>query len=263
VQVLISVFDVPAHLALILSLAASTAANDLASAPPTTAAAPVTHEAPLMLEPLEGPFKFSESSWLRALKEGAFESAVIDYSGRIFKTSGGRYYVPAADERHQVLDKRRDGALAARVARAFAESNRQALRTALRRRPTAGELYIAHVFGPEAAARFIRRVAERPGEAATKFMPELARSAPGVLKVHGVPLTLANVYKRLTDAVRRAAPAVGSVAKEPAEQKRALLYFKPTVAEPLHRAGFPRGGGARAVAWRTKVSADEAAVPAQ
>jgi hypothetical protein len=265
VKLLSSLLEVPAQLALALSLAASAAGDDRQGALNTAeAAAPASHVA-LVPQPLEGPFRFSEGSWLRALKEGLPDKDAQVYSGRIFKTSGGRYYVPAAAERGQILEARWDAALAARVARAFAERNARVLRAALRRPASAGDLYIAHVFGPEAAMSFIRLVLAKPDEAAAKHMPELAQAAPALLSAGGAPLSLAQLYKRLTDPLKEWSRGVGSTAQKGAAHslRQASRDLKPTVADTVQRAAASRVAVSQAAAWRPEISAATQAAPPQ
>lgn len=266
VQLLSSLLDVPVQLALVLSLAASTIANDPPRPLPASEAASQASQAALVPQPLEGPFRFGEGMWLRALKESPPDQDARDYSGSIFKTSGGRYYVPAAAERRRILKARGDGALASRVARAFAQSNARTLALALRRAPSAGELYIAHVFGPEAAINLIQLAEAKPREAAAKHLPELAHAAPGLLGALGAPLTLAQVYKQLTAPLQQQQPSnVGSMPGERASEKAkgALLYLKPTIGVVVHRAAVLSALQSQAVAWRAAVSAAKSPPPPQ
>ena len=77
---------------MLLSLAASTAAPE-PDRRCTSSAAPPADVMPLS-QPLEGPLRFSEErSWLRALQENAGGRPTA-IGGRMFVTSGGRYYVP-------------------------------------------------------------------------------------------------------------------------------------------------------------------------
>jgi hypothetical protein len=264
VKLLSSLLEVPAQLALALSLAASAAGDDQGALHMAGAAAPSAHVA-LVPEPLEGPLRFSEGIWLRALKEGPPDRDAQDYSGRIFKTSGGRYYVPAATERRQILEARWDAALAARVARAFAERNARALRAGLRRPATAGDLYIAHLFGPEAALSFIKLALAKPYEAAAKHMPELAAAAPALLSAGGSPLTLAQLYERLTDPLKERSRAVGSLAGKSAgrSSRHALPDLKPAVGETVQRMAASPVAASEAAAWRPEISAAKAAAPRQ
>ncbi len=128
-----SLIDVPAQLALLLQLAAATAGSAGPGPQPAVEAAIPASQTAIVLAPLEGPFRFSERIWLRALKEGVPGPDTAEIAGSIFRTSSGRYYVPAAAERSRILRARGDTELAARVARAFAQRNAERMSVALRR----------------------------------------------------------------------------------------------------------------------------------
>ncbi len=251
-----SLLEVPAQLALVLTLAASGPGAGTPPAPPPAKSALGSAQSLLDLQPLEGPYRFSASNWLRALHEDLpAGEAQADYAGRIFKTSGGRYYVPAAAERRRILVARANAALAAHAAQAFAAVNAVRMQGALGRPASAGDLYIAHVFGPEAAIGFIRLAEARPNEPAAKQMPGLAQSAPELLRTSGAPLTLAQLYKRLTEPLRRFARSSGVLAalRARASRQAAALALKPTIAEASQPSAAPPRGEARA--WHAEVSA--------
>jgi hypothetical protein len=234
-----SLFDVPAQLALALSLAASAGGGGSSRAHPVfeSPAAPTALDI-FDLQTVDGPLRFSDALWFRALKESASGPDADDVAGSIFRTSGGRYYVPAAAERRRILQKRMDTALAARIARAFAEHNAEQMQQDLQRAPTAGELYIAHLFGPEVAVRFIGRVEATPNKSAAKEMPELAQVAPTLVFVRGVSLTLEQVYERLT---------------QPFAGIPAVPAMKPTVLEAPRKTSIMLR--APASGWRSDVAA--------
>ena len=223
-------------------------------------------QAALVPQPLVGPFRFGEGMWLRALKESPPDQDAHDYSGSIFKTSGGRYYVPAAAERRRILKARRDAALARRVARAFAQSNARALGVALRRPPSAGELYIAHVFGPEAAINFIQLAEAKPRR---RRRQARARARPGRARAPQRAWRAPHARASLQAVDRSAAAAPeqcrlhgrGAPASKPASG--ALLYLKPTLGEPVYRAAIVTALRSQAVAWRAAVSAAKSAPPPQ
>jgi hypothetical protein len=196
----------------------------------------------LVAAPLEGPYRFSEGCWLRALKEDLLGDA-HGYAASIFRTSSGRYYVPRQNERHQILNARHDEALAARAARAFANANARILSASLNRAPTAGELYMAHLFGPEAAAGLIARTRSSPGEPVAKYAPELARTAKGLFGTSAASFTLAELYAKLTVQLTRAEAEAFSPQRSSS-----------TMAVMLQSG--PTWGALRpnAIAWQTHVS---------
>lgn len=226
-----SLFDVPAQLAIVLTLAASTAAPGEPGVRAVHNPVVRTSLEVIAPETAEGPFRFSAANWFRALKEDAGALTAADASGSIFCTSSGRYYVPAASERERLLAKRFDAALAQRAASSFAEHNAQRLSTALRRAPSAGDLYIAHVLGPESAITLISRAEAEPTAVALKRLPELARAAPSLVKAQGRPLTLAQVYRRLTEPLASAARGADLAVAAVSERET-----KPTLAQVAQRA---------------------------
>ncbi len=255
-----SLLDVPAQLALVLTLAASGPGNGTPTAPtPLETAAIASAQTLLDPQQLEGPYRFSESNWLRALREDLpAGEAQVNYSARIFKTSGGRYYVPVAAERRQILAARANAMLAGRAAEAFAADNAARMRVALHRPANAGELYIAHLFGPEAAIDFIQLADARPNELAAKQVPGLAQSAPE-LAADGAQMTLGQLYRRLTEPMGKFARSASAQAavRARAREQAAALDLKPTIGEALQA-----GGVADAFAWHAEVSASRnAAVP--
>ncbi len=243
-QPLSSLLDVPAQLALALSLAAATAANEPPRAP-SAAPTPPASVAMLVAEPPQGPYRFSEGNWLRALKEDLPKDG-RGYAQSIFRTSGGRYYVPRGVERMQILAGREDEELAGRAARAFARSNARVLRASLRRVPTAGELYIAHLFGPETAASLIAHVRAHPNDVAAKQGPELAAAARDIAgRGTGATLTLGQLYARLT------AP----FAQGPGAARVAAPASPPGLADMLQHGAAWGALRTRAVVWQTEISA--------
>jgi hypothetical protein len=263
VKPLSPLLEVPAQLALVLTLAASGPSEGAPIAPPTSAAAIASTQLQLTPEPLEGPYRFSETSWLRALREDLPSSdPLAAFSGRVFKTSGGRYYVPDAADRGAILASRTNAALAGRVAETFAERNAARMRVALRRPLSGGDLLIAHVFGSDAAIALIRQVEAHPNDPAAQSAPDLISTAPEP-ETGTPPLTLAQLYNRLTEPMRifaRTAAAREALSARAREQE-AALYLKPTIGESSLVAGV--SAAASSVAWHTEADAVQSAATPQ
>jgi hypothetical protein len=238
-----SLFDVPAQLAMLLSLAASTAAPE-PSAGMAEFATPAADIA-MVSEPLKGPMRFGERAWLRALHENAKEAETI--GARVFVTSGGRYYMPSPNDRDRILAARNDTEVAARIARAGAERNAARMRAALRRSPTAGDLYIAHVFGAATAIRLLKAVGEAPDAALTKRIPELAGSAAELSgDSANAPITVGQFYRRLSGALH-----------EP--PRLVAIGLRPTVADaPREDLAAELEEGAKTIAWQAQVNVAKA-----
>ena len=209
-----SLFEVPAQLAMLLSLAASTATTD-----PTAAVAEVAAPAAdiaTISQPLEGPLRFSDHTWMRALHENGKEADA--HGARVFVTSGGRYYVPPPSDRGRVLATRNDAEFAARIAWAAATRNAGRMHAALHRAPTAGDLYIAHVFGAEMAISLLDTAARDPDAAFDKRFLELAGTSALGAEIKG-PITVGQFYRRLSGALH-----------EP--PRLIAIGLRPTLADP-------------------------------
>jgi hypothetical protein len=229
-------------------------AGEPARAPAVAAASAVA--IPLVAQPLAGPLRFSEAMWLKALKDGASGSDKQEYAAAIFQTSSGRYYVPAEAERWRILAARENADLAGRIAHTFAQSNARQLAVALRRAPTPGDLYLAHIFGPEATAAFIELVVAKPHADAARYLPELAQGAPALFTVGRTPLTLAQLYIRLTAALRQRPPEFAALA---GSGTTARLVLKPTVVD-THVAVPEPPLQPESELWQAEVSAAGASV---
>lgn len=216
-----SLFDIPAQLAMLLSLAATTAGHEPGS---VIAKSPADAGAIATVEPLEGVMRYNERTWLRALHENG--AAAQGLSSRVFVTSGGRYYIPTPAERRRILDARNDPEVARRVARAAAEHNGAIMRGAIGREPTAGDLYIAHVFGAQAAIALLRAAATTPDEELKSRFPAMAAAAPELYRLPGKPVTVGQFYRKLAASLREPPrlvaiglrPSVADAATEPEER---------------------------------------------
>ncbi len=166
-----------------------------------------------------GPYRFAEQPWLAAIESCAGQTDAAAGHARIFRTSGGRYYIPVASERRAILAQRQDGSIAREIARCVAQHNRSALETALHRPPTAGELYAAHVAGPEAAVKLLDLASPRGSARAVDVIPEFGPIATELAASTGKPASIAMLHKRLVETAdlmaRSLAVDIAATASEP------------------------------------------------
>ncbi len=122
-----------------------------------------------------GLFQFIEQTWLGTLKEHGAEHGLSALADQISQTKGGKYIVADRTLRQEILALRYDPEISAVMAGEFTSDSRAALRGALGRDPTGGELYAAHFLGPAGAAQLIK--AAQNGEAsAANIFPDAAHS---------------------------------------------------------------------------------------
>ena len=160
-----------------------------------------------------GLFQFTDQTWLSTLKQHGAKYGYARYADLIQPGGGGRYYVPGGHEaRATVMDLRLDPHAAALMAGELAADHAAYLRGRVGREPTAGELYVAHVLGPQGSARLIDAVRVSPGASAPALFPQAANANRAIFYPAGRPATVAQVYANLTAAPGGDLPAAAAPA---------------------------------------------------
>ncbi|MGH6958301.1 MAG: transglycosylase SLT domain-containing protein [Caulobacteraceae bacterium] len=161
-----------------------------------------------------GLFQFVDQTWLSTLKRHGAKYGYARYADLIRETPNGRYYVPGAEARATVMDLRLDPHAAALMAGELAADHAAYLRGRVGREPTMGELYAAHVLGPQGSAKLIDAARQSPGADAAALFPEAAAANRGIFYRDGRPATVAEVYANLTSGTGGAAPVGSSPAPD-------------------------------------------------
>jgi hypothetical protein len=158
-----------------------------------------------------GAFQFIASTWLDMVRRHGAQHGLGQYAAAL---QGGN--VDAAT-RSAILALRTDPEISARMAAELTRENAQALQSQLGRAPTAGELYAAHVLGPEGAAKLIAAAGAGVGDAAS-ILPREAGVNHGLFNAEGVPLSaqgLLDRFSRDADASLTTPATRGAVASTP------------------------------------------------
>jgi len=193
-----AILEVPSQIALAISLASSATGADfdylLATAHhesgfQASARAPTSSA--------RGLFQFIEETWLRTIKEDGPRLGLGAYAERIFRTRNGRYYVPESRERARILALRNDPKIASMMAGAFARRNAEFLKEGIGRRPTAGELYLAHFLGAGDAVKMIRAAEKHPRRRAASLFPAAAKANRAIFYDGKRARPVRDVYRRL------------------------------------------------------------------
>ncbi|MFN3673064.1 MAG: transglycosylase SLT domain-containing protein [Bosea sp. (in: a-proteobacteria)] len=225
-----------------------------------------------------GLFQFIEQTWLSMVKREGPRQGLGSYAEAITETESGRLTVADPAARDKILELRKDPQVAAVMAGALTQQNREQLASALGRQPHAGELYMAHVLGARGASELIRAAGSDPGRAAARDFPEAAAAnrsifydksgrARSAQEVYGV-LAASHANTQLAATTTASAPtplqgaaqAGAQAADKPAEIAAALapgrakgligLFSTEGSREPVSKAvanlwTTPRAGGAR------------------
>ena len=158
-----------------------------------------------------GLFQFLDQTWLSTLKQHGAKYGYARYADLIQKGPSGHYYVSGPEARATVMDLRLDPHASALMAGELAADHAAYLRGRVGREPTAGELYVAHVLGPQGSAKLIDAVRISPTASAPALFPDAAASNRGIFYRGGRAATVTEVYANLTagpgNAPAQVAPA--------------------------------------------------------
>jgi hypothetical protein len=145
-----------------------------------------------------GLFQFVDQTWLATLKKHGAKYGYARYADLIGQSGDGRYYVSGSDARQAVMDLRLDPHAAALMAGELATDHASYLRGRMGRDPTAGELYAAHVLGPQGSAKLIEAVQRSPRQPASELFPEAATANKPIFYRDGRACSVTEVYATLT-----------------------------------------------------------------
>jgi hypothetical protein len=121
-----------------------------------------------------GLFQFIEQTWLGTVKEAGSQLGYGQYADAITKSSSGSYSVSDPSARSAIMKLRDDPAAASSMAAVLTQSNSFKLTGKIGRRPTDGELYMAHFMGVGGAARLIVNAEDNPQASGARLFPNAA-----------------------------------------------------------------------------------------
>jgi hypothetical protein len=146
-----------------------------------------------------GLFQFIESTWLGTMKEAGPQYGFGAQAAAIEKVGDGKYIVRDPVKRAQILKMRDDPQVSALMAGALANRNSEGLAPALGRKPTSGELSIAHFLGLTGAKKLITLKQSHPAASAAAAFPDAARANRSIFyDRHGRAKSAETVYASLT-----------------------------------------------------------------
>ena len=149
-----------------------------------------------------GLFQFIGQTWLGTVKEAGAQLGYGKYADAITKSSSGSYSVNDPAARSAVMKLRDDPAASSAMAGVLTQSNSFKLTGMIGRRPTDGELYMAHFMGVGGAAKLItnaegqsaglRRaaVSERRGGEPLDLLRQIRSRAQRLRSLFGADLAL-------------------------------------------------------------------------
>jgi hypothetical protein len=159
-----------------------------------------------------GLFQFIEQTWLSVVKQAGKALGFGGYADSIQQTPAGRYVVKDPAVRQEIMKLRKDPAANAVMAGVFTQQNAAVLSNRIGRKPSDGELYMAHFLGPYGASKLIRKAGTDPTANAVSMYPAAAQAnRPIFYDKQGNARSVAGVYGELTRRyqVARATPTPG------------------------------------------------------
>lgn len=143
-----------------------------------------------------GLFQFIESTWLQMVKERGGEFGLGDMAKHITK-SNGKYFIADAGKRSEILNLRNNPEVAAVMAGVFTQMNAAHLEGTLGRKPTSGELYIAHFLGSSNGGKLVKAADLNPSMKAADLFPSAARANKSLFYRRGKPVSVKGLYQNL------------------------------------------------------------------
>src|SRR6266545_7786436 len=123
-----------------------------------------------------GLFQFLEQTWLGVMKTAGRAFGYAQYADAITQTSSGLYVVDDPKLRAEMMRLRKDPAANAVMGGVITQQNAAVVAKRIGRKPTEGELYVAHFFGPYAGSKVIQQATSNPDANAAALFPAAARA---------------------------------------------------------------------------------------
>jgi transglycosylase-like protein with SLT domain len=142
-----------------------------------------------------GLYQFIDQTWLATVKEAGGQFGYSQYADAITKTASGDYTVSDPSMYRSIMKLRDDPVASSAMAGALTQSNSFQLTGKIGRRPTDGELYMAHFLGVGGAATLINSAVDNPQASAAKMFPNAAAANRSIFyDRQGNARTVADVY---------------------------------------------------------------------
>ncbi|MCF6343815.1 MAG: transglycosylase SLT domain-containing protein [Devosiaceae bacterium] len=144
-----------------------------------------------------GLFQFIEATWFETMKSEGARLGYENYANAIKRDENGVFNVENKKLRHEILELRKDPQIAADLAAAFTRNNGEYLENRFGRRPSAGELYIAHFLGAKGAEKMFEAGLKNPDQIAANLFPNAAKANRSIFYSNNEPRTIKQVYLSL------------------------------------------------------------------
>ena len=153
-----------------------------------------------------GLYQFIDQTWLATVKDAGGQIGYGQYADAITKTSSGDYTVGDPAARRAIMKLRDDPAASSAMAAVLTQNNSFQLTGKIGRRPTDGELYMAHFMGVGGAAKLILNAEDNPQASGAQLFPNAAAANRSIFfDGSGRARSVSEVYSVLTSRYTSAA----------------------------------------------------------
>jgi transglycosylase-like protein with SLT domain len=188
-----------------------------------------------------GLFQFIDQTWLGTVKEAGAQLGYGKYADAITKSSSGSYSVNDPAARTAIMKLRDDPAAASSMAAALTQSNSFKLTGKIGRRPTDGELYMAHFMGVGGAAKLIANAEDNPQASGARLFPNAAAANRSIFFDRaGRARTVSEVYSELSSRYAGAAnsPATRNAIASLGDTRNVALASAASTASAIDNAAY-------------------------
>src|SRR3981189_76119 len=153
-----------------------------------------------------GLYQFIDQTWLGTVKEAGAQLGYGKYADAITRSPSGSYSVSDPAARTAIMKLRDDPAAASSMAAVLTQSNSFKLTGKIGRRPTDGELYMAHFMGVGGATKLILNAEDNPQASGARLFPNAAAANRSIFfDGAGRARSVSEVYSVLTSRYASAA----------------------------------------------------------
>lgn len=165
-----------------------------------------------------GLFQFIESTWIDVVEK-----------------HGAKHGIDTAQSRQNLLNLRKDPAIASVMAAEFAQDNKAYLKQNVGGDIGETELYFAHFMGAGGASAFLNQLDKNPLSIGADLFPQAARANKNVFydKATGAPKTLQQIYD-FFDKKFQTTDSETTLAHKPVDDvKRGYQHIPPSLQKPI------------------------------
>ncbi len=144
-----------------------------------------------------GLYQFVEQTWLSVVRKHGAEHGLGEMADKIKLGEDGKLRVADPALRKEILDLRRDPAIAAAMAAEHAADNQERLEAKLDRAVDPTDLYLAHFLGLKGATNFLGAMEKDANQRAANLFPKAAAANRSIFySADGSQRTLKEIYDR-------------------------------------------------------------------